>query len=81
MMKQYANTIERKLLSAFFRAKQMACRTKEALENNQGDTHFVAILVAIVIVVVLAVVFQTEMTTLFDGAFDKVNTLVDGLFS
>ena len=56
-------------------------KSAKALNNLRGDTHFDAILVAIVIVVVLATVFQNEMTTLFDGAFDKVNSLVDGLFA
>lgn len=61
--------------------KKPFTKSAAALNNRRGDTHFVAILVAIVIVVVLAVVFQNEMTTLFDGAFDKVNSLVDGLFA
>lgn len=80
MMKQYANTIERKLLNAFFRAKQMAFRTKEALENNQGDTHFVAILISIVVVVVLSLVYKEQMSELFNGIYTKVKALVDSLF-
>lgn len=80
MMKQYANTIERKLLNAFFRAKQTACRTKETLENNQGDTHFVAILISIVVVVVLSLVYKEQMSELFNGIYTKVKALVDSLF-
>lgn len=80
MMKQYANTIERKLLNAFFRAKQMAFRTKEVLENNQGDTHFVAILISIVVVVVLSLVYKEQMSELFNGIYTKVKALVDSLF-
>lgn len=80
MMKQYANTIERKLLNAFFRAKQTACRTKESLENNKGESYFVAVLVAMVVVVVLGVTYKAEMSGLFDGVYDKQGALIDSLF-
>lgn len=79
MMKQYANTIERKLLSAFFRAKQTAYRTKEALENNQGDTHFLAMLAAMAVVAVIAVLFKTEFTNLFNLLWEKLKAIITGL--
>ena len=58
----------------------MAFRTKEALENNQGDTHFVAILISIVVVVVLSLVYKEQMSELFNGIYTKVKALVDSLF-
>ena len=51
-----------------------------ALKNDKGDGHFVAILSVIIIVVVLAVAFQTNMSGLMDTGMNKTSSMVNGLF-
>ena len=51
-----------------------------ALKNDKGDGHFVAILSVIIIVVVLAVAFQTNMSGLMDTGMNKTSSMVNSLF-
>ncbi len=64
-------------------AKALAAKhnAQTALENNEGDSHLIAILAVIIIVVVLSTVFQSQLTGLLDSGMKKTTTMVNGLFS
>lgn len=72
-----------KKFGAKLTAKALVAKSnaETALKNNNGDGHFVAVLVVVIIAVVLGVVFKDQLTGLLDTGMNKTQTMVNGLFS
>lgn len=53
---------------------------QQAMQNDKGESHFVAWLVGILLVVFIGVVFKDQLSDLLDNALKNIKDQINGLF-
>lgn len=52
---------------------------QQAMQNDKGESHFVAWIVGILLVVVLGLVFKEQLSDLLNSALKNVKNQINGL--
>lgn len=78
MKKMLIGTMMRSRLWALEQRGKLRKSKKEFLNNERGDTNFVAIIVIIVIILAIAVIFRDRLQAAVEAVFGQLDSFIGG---